>query len=378
MALEAVLTRIGFPAMQNVVYADRTGARSAPRGDMRMMVCASCGFVFNGAFDGSLVAYAPGYDNAIPVSAAFHEHLSGRADVALQDMAPNARVADIGCGNGAFLRVLSARHRGVVGFGIDAAYVGPERFGDIRFERRFFGGADEQLEVDVLTCRHVIEHVPDPVAFLCSIRAGLARSRRARVYFETPSFEWILEQGAIWDVFYEHCNYFTAAALRYAFHRAGFTVTRIERVFDGQYFWVEATLADVLDECRLTSTEDTGKVLEAVRRFAEHEESACAALRGRLESSRVDGPVVLWGAAAKGVTLANLVDPDASLIIGIIDRNVAKQGRYVAVTGHEILAPRALVDRSVAWALVVNPLYAAENAAEAAELNASTRVEALH
>ena len=42
---------------------------------------------------------------------------------------------------------------------------------------------------------------------------------------ETPAWEWIVEHGAFWDVFYEHCNYFTGATLRRLCEHAGFEQT---------------------------------------------------------------------------------------------------------------------------------------------------------
>jgi hypothetical protein len=75
------------------------------------------------------------------------------------------------------------------------------------------------------------------------------------------------------------------------------------------------------------------------------------------------GGCAIWGAAAKGTTLANTMDPQNRLIRFLIDLNPAKQGRYVPGTGHPIVPPEHLKDKSgrVAGILNMNPNYLEEN-----------------
>ena len=80
-------------------------------------------------------------------------------------------------------------------------------------------------------------------------------------------------------------------------------------------------------------------------------------LRRRLRALRADGPVALWGAGAKGCTLAALVDPDATLVDSLVDINPGKQGHFVAGTGHPILAPAQAAARGVRSAILMNPNY---------------------
>jgi hypothetical protein len=75
------------------------------------------------------------------------------------------------------------------------------------------------------------------------------------------------------------------------------------------------------------------------------------------------GGCAIWGAAAKGTTLANVMDPQNQRIPFLIDINPAKQGKYVPGTGHPILPPEHLRDRTgrVAGILNMNPSYLEEN-----------------
>ena len=73
------------------------------------------------------------------------------------------------------------------------------------------------------------------------------------------------------------------------------------------------------------------------------------------------GKVAIWGAGAKGVTFANLLDPHSKLIDCIVDLNPNKQGGFVPGTGHPIVSYQDLPKRNVATAILMNPNYREEN-----------------
>ena len=49
------------------------------------------------------------------------------------------------------------------------------------------------------------------------------------------------------------------------------------------------------------------------------------------------GNIALWGAAGKGVCLANTIDPNREFIECLIDLNPKKWGKFIPGTGHEII-----------------------------------------
>jgi hypothetical protein len=75
------------------------------------------------------------------------------------------------------------------------------------------------------------------------------------------------------------------------------------------------------------------------------------------------GRVAIWGAGAKGVTFAGLVDPEAELIDCVVDLNPRKQGCFIPGTGHPIVGPDELASRGVSTAVLMNPNYRRENEA---------------
>lgn len=358
--LRPFLQRSQVPAHQNLVVTSQEKARAVSRGDLEMVICEDCGLVFNQAFDLSRLSYGDDYDNTQSCSAYFDAYL----DVLVQDMTErqgvrNCKIVEVGCGKGHFLRKLvSYPGANNTGYGFDPSYAGPltDLDGRLQFRMCYYDQSCTDIPADIVVCRHVIEHVPEPLEILRSVRAALASSPKARVFFETPCVEWIFRQRVIWDFFYEHCSLFTAQSLAFAFRRAGFAVERVEHIFGGQYLWLEARVADV--DATLPSV---GETLDLASAYAADEQKLREAWLVVLRNLNQNGKVALWGAGAKGATFANLVDPQCALIDCVVDLNPNKQGQFLPGTGHSIVPPTDLPSRNVSNAVLMNPNYREEN-----------------
>lgn len=357
--VEQFLRRDGVPVHQNLIMDSEESAVAISRGTLAMMVCRACGFVYNDAFDLGRLAYGSHYDNTQTHSASFAAYVDDLvAGVLAEDHMRQAVIVEVGCGKGDFLkRLVSRAAPGVTGIGFDPTYVGDDSAldGRVTFQRRFFDASCTGVSADVVICRHVIEHVPDPVGLLRSIRTAVRSG--ARLFFETPDVAWILRGQVFWDFFYEHCSLFTAESLRTAFEHASFTVTDTRHVFGGQYLWLEASAGQRIDSPSLAP----GDVPVLAERFAEAEGARRRRWTDRVEGLRDVGGVALWGAGAKGVSFANLVDPSRELVSCVVDLNPSKQGHYLPGTGHPIVGHHALADHRIANVVLMNPNYRAEN-----------------
>lgn len=352
------LTRNGVPAHQNLVYREQAAAREAVRGDLDMVVCAGCDFVFNRAFDPVRLHYGDRYDNAQSHSPFFDEYLDSLVALLSKRGVQNCTVVEVGCGRGYFLRKLvSQPESGLVGYGFDPSYVGPEMDlgGRLRFRASMYDATCSETRADVVLCRHVIEHVPEPLDLIDNVRAALASSPQARVFFETPCVEWILHNRVIWDFFYEHCSLFTASSLATAFERRGFDIVSVEHVFGGQYLWLEARQTP--ETTRSTTLPRHAQLATLAREYGEIETRLRERWRERIRDLRQRGGVSLWGAGAKGTTFANLVDPDAELLDSLVDINPNKRGCFVPGSGHRIIGPADILGRDVRSAILMNPNY---------------------
>jgi 2-polyprenyl-3-methyl-5-hydroxy-6-metoxy-1,4-benzoquinol methylase len=359
--LYSFLYRHDVPVHQNLVVANRNDAISFPRGELDLVTCEDCEFVFNRAFDFRKLAYGEDYDNTQSCSAYFNSYMDDLArKLVIEKGVRDCTVVEVGCGKGLFLRKLVGYSgANIRGYGFDPSYVGEtsDFDGRLTFERRYYDDSCVDIRADVIVCRHVIEHVIDPLALLRSVRAAMKSSPDARVFFETPCVNWILRNRVVWDFFYEHCSLFTPASLSRAFDAAGFTVAAVEHIFGGQYLWIEAKLGATDTPKRLPPAEST---LAYAKSYQAHEVQLLEDWYALMKKLAPRGKVALWGAGAKGTTFVNMVDPEAKVIDSLIDINPNKQGRYVPGTGHVIVAPAEVTARGIGSAVLMNPNYRQE------------------
>jgi len=358
--VEQFLTRKDVPVHQNWIFHDQHAAVTKERGDLSLAFCNDCGFVFNRGFDPTKISYGEQYDNTQSHSCMFSSYIDKLiVYLVCERGVRNCRIVEIGCGKGTFLRrLVEFPDSGNSGIGYDVSYVGPttDLNGRLRFENRYYRPEFDNVCADVVILRHVIEHVPDPVSLLRTIRTVLASVPHGRLFLETPCVEWILQNHVIWDFFYEHCSYFSGNSLKVALQGSDLTVKRLERLFGGQYLWVESTL-----HRPSTGIARPGSIRELAFEFSAAELDIKAACLRSIEEFSKNGAVAIWGAGAKGVTLANLVDPERKRISCIVDINPQKQGCYLPGTGHLVISPSQLVARGIKSAILMNPNYREEN-----------------
>jgi SAM-dependent methyltransferase len=362
-SLNTFLRRKSVPVHQNLIVKDRGAATKISIGDLTLTICQDCSFIFNQDFEPFKLTYGEEYDNSQIYSFSFKQYVEELVQyLIIHKSVMNCRIVEVGSGNGYFLRKLvEFEGSGNIGYGFDPSYSGPqsEFGGRLKFEKSFYGPDYADFPADIVICRHVIEHVSDPLALLRTIRKTLENSTGARVFFEIPDVEWIFRNRAFWDFFYEHCSYFSRNSLNTAFEAAGFQVEKIDSVFSGQYLWLEAFIPGIWPEI----TKGPGSLPQLAQDFALAESALRRSWSLKIQKLAEKGRVALWGAAAKGTTFANLIDPDRKWITCIVDLNPNKQGRFIAGAGHTIISYHELLRYGVTTVIVMNPNYRQENIA---------------
>jgi 2-polyprenyl-3-methyl-5-hydroxy-6-metoxy-1,4-benzoquinol methylase len=357
--LETLISIPDVPTLCNRLCASEAEAADAPRGNISLGYCQDCGHVVNSAFDPAQVNYDGRFENTLTFSPRYREYAQLVADRVINRYALDGkRIVEIGCGNGDFLRLLCGA--GNHGEGYDPSQptsrweVGR---GSVEIIGRNFA-AEDARGADFVCCRHVLEHLPEPMDLLRRLRESLDVRDDAVVFFEVPNGLFTLDRLGIWDIIHEHVSYFMPSSLVRAFERAGFRVGSTESAFDDQYLWVEARVDGQMSSSDLPKRPSDTLYSAFSTRFADK----VAQWRRRIEESRSDGrQVVLWGAGAKGVMFLNLLRVTAgSGIDWVVDINPRKQGHFVPLMGQRIVGPDRLAQNPPDLLVVMNPEYEGE------------------
>ncbi len=344
------------PVVLNYRFRDAAAATRVPRRDVTLAQCRRCGLVFNTTFDPDVIPYDENYENRQCFSPAFSSHLDRLAGGLVEkNRLQGGRILEVGCGKGDFLRLLCGM-AGARGEGYDTSFEarpGPEADG-VTFHRQYVAAADIRTGFDAVICRHVVEHVPEIGAFLRDLHAIAVACGDPVVVIETPRFEWIVEQLSLWDVFYEHCNYFPSATLAHLCRAAGFRVARHRAVFGAQYQVLELKIARTKRKPVPPGIPTAARLDRFARRARRHLDG----LAVKIEAAREGKGWSVWGAGAKGVALVNLLPGQAPVCV--VDSNPAKQGGVLPGSKVPIVSPDdPRLDR-LGLILIANPNYAAE------------------
>lgn len=371
--LHPLLAAAQVPVFCNVQWGTRDEARAAPRARLDIRLCQACGHAHNAAFDPGEVAYSPAYDNSQHFSETFRAYARRLVDRLVADHGlRDAAVVDIGCGRGDLLALFAERGNNR-GYGFDPSFKPAADLPlppNVTIRPTLFAREEAaELRPALVCCRHVLEHVPDPVSFLGEIRAALAPLGSTVLYLEVPSGEQLLRDRAVWDYIYEHVSYFSARSLRLVLAAAGFEVLRLEEDFGGQFLCAEVR---PVTAGRADAAPGTAPgLLEAAGAFRDKLATWKAWAERNVSRGRT---ATVWGAGSKGVMFANLLGlaaPDP--LDFVIDQNPNKAGRFLAVSAQVVRPPAHLAGAGIEEVVVMNPIYRDEIQRQLAALDARTR-----
>ena len=352
------------PVNSCVLLRTPAEARDFPCASIDLAFCESCGFVFNRAFEQSLVEYSQRYEETQGFSEtfrAFHIDLASRL-IARHDLHEKT-LLEVGCGKGEFLLLLCELGNNT-GVGFDPAYV-PKRQGSkarnqVQFFREFYTGKHVDHKADFLCCKMTLEHIPNSLDFMRMLRCSLENSDHTTIFFMVPDATRILRDCAFEDIYYEHCSYFAHSSLSRLFQCAAFTILRVSQEYEGQYLTIEA-VPGVPSSIELSSHgRDHALLANYVARFPDRYAAKRDSWDRQLHAlSQNAKKVILWGSGSKAVSFLTTSDAP-SAIDYVVDINPFRHGHFMPGTAQEIVSPEFLVDYKPDVVILMNPIYVRE------------------
>jgi SAM-dependent methyltransferase len=366
---------LSVPTNSCLLVEDRVRALDFPTGDIVLALCSGCGFIFNSAWDSERTVYSDQYEETQGFSPTFNKFNRAIAEELVSSYGIRGKtVLEIGCGKGEFLSLI-CELGGNCGIGYDPSFVPARQRSeqDIRFVREFFTENTNEIAPDFLCCKMTLEHIGPTNQFIRSVRS-VAKRKDSVIFFQVPDVGRILEEGAFWDVYYEHCSYFSAASLRHLFNGTGFAVQRIWTGYDAQYLMIVTSPAEREAEVTFGDADDVAAIIRMSGAFAATAARSRAAWLRRLRNWAAAGQrTVLWGSGSKAVAFLTTLGVHDE-IEHVVDINPYRIGKYLPGTGQRIVAPTFLRDYRPDNVVIMNPVYRDEVGRELARQRCEPKV----
>lgn len=353
-----------IPVHSVLLMPTREQALNYPRRDLKLGFCPRCGFVSNTIFDPSVHEYSTSCEETQGFSPTFNAFARSLAKRWVEQYNLKGKsILEIGCGKGEFL-VQMVGEGMAKGIGIDPAFV-PERLNvssPSRFEfiQDLYNEKYAHLRADVVCCRHTLEHIAPTASFMRMIRRTIGDRLDTLVLFELPDVFRVLTEAAFWDIYYEHCSYFTTGSLARLFRHTGFDVLELELEYERQYVVIAGapslsqTTASFSGEADLKAVTD--EVARFPTRFSESKRRWISTINGMREEGK---KVIVWGGGSKAVSFLTTLGL-ASQIDHVVDINPYKHGRFIPGTGHAVKSPDSLRQSRPDCVILMNPIYETE------------------
>lgn len=352
------------PVHSVLLMSSREEALTFRRGDIALGFCSSCGFISNLAFDPAMHEYSSKYEETQGFSSTFNAFHRGLAQRLIDRFNLRGKdIIEIGCGKGEFLTMLCemGENRGV---GFDPAYI-PERNTSsakdkVKFIVDFYSERYTNYQADLVCCKMTLEHIQNTEEFVSMVRRSIGDRHETIVFFQIPDTTRVLRDIGFWDIYYEHCSYFSPGSLGRLFRRCGFDVMNLGTEYDDQYLMIEARPSRGAPTPPIPEENDIESLRKDVSTFASSINGTLDKWRSVLSDSRQIGQkTVLWGGGSKGVAFLTTLGITDEIQYAV-DINPYKHGTFMAGTGQEIVGPEFLRSYRPDNVIVMNPIYCKE------------------
>jgi len=343
-ALELTFLDLGNSPLSNAYLS--AGDLDAPETwyPLRVMACGDCRLVQTRDFARAEDLFTEDYAYFSGFSSSWRDHCRRYADQMVDrlGLGSESLVVEVACNDGTLLAEFLDRGTRCLGVEPTASTAAAARDLGLEVVEEFVGVATAErlaadgVSADLLAANNVVAHVPDIVDFVRG--CGILLAPDGVATFEFPHLLRLVEGVQFDTVYHEHFSYLSLTSLSRVVEAVGLVVHDVEEVpthggslrvhlgrLDGGHP-VSPSVGRLLD-----LEEDRGLCSDAYYRGfqAEADRVKDDLLRFLLEARAEGRSVAAYGAAAKGNTLLNYAGVRPDLVPFVVDRNPAKQGRFL-------------------------------------------------
>lgn len=339
------LVDLGSAPPSNAYLTERTLHVPEKWFPLRVLVCECCWLAQTEDFAQASELFDADYAYFSGFSASWLAHSERYVNdmVARFGLTADSHVLEVAANDGYLLQYVKARGVSCTGVEPTASTAAAARNKGIAIVEDFFGvrlaqelAARNKL-ADLTVANNVLAHVPDINDFVAGFAAVLKPQGVAT--FEFPHLFKLIAENQFDTIYHEHFSYLSLTAVDRIFIANGLQVFDVEEhPTHGGSLRVFAQRRDTGRQPRSRRVDDLLRreaqagMLNApyYRDFQVKAERLKNDFVGFLIEARRAGKIVAaYGAAAKGNTLLNFAGIRADLIAFVVDRNPAKQGKYM-------------------------------------------------
>lgn len=308
------------------------------------VACASCGHIYNPHFDVSVIPYQNDSNRMYNAGKGWQDYIQWAVEtLANSYIQPGETVIEVGSGNGEFLSRLKKAKPGAnfIGFepGIDAE---PSRALGLDVRKDYFIAERDfaALSPGMLIMRHMVEHLPDPGAFIAEIAYHASLSGKAHtLVIEVPSIEVAIKKRRFTDYLYEHVSNFTRTSLKRLVEQHGYKVKALHDVYNDEVLLLVATFKPRKVETKIK------KQMEAYHGAIEKNLKGLRKEIDRLAKQK--RRVAFWGGTGKSAAFLAALKVDAARFPIVVDSDERKWGFHVPGLGQKLISPETLIANPV-------------------------------
>jgi SAM-dependent methyltransferase len=312
---------------------------------LRVLVCTECWLVQTEDYAGADELFSADYAYFSSFSTTWLNH----AEQYVTDMVrrfgldTNSHIVEVAANDGYLLQYAKARNIPCLGIEPTKSTANAARAKGIEIVEEFFGArlaqdlVLQQKQADLTTANNVLAHVPDINDFVAGF-AELLKPAGVST-FEFPHLLRLVSENQFDTIYHEHYSYLSLTAVKRIFEKNGLAVFDVEELSThGGSLRVYAQRRDAgIREASASVTKLLAREIAAgitdPNFYADFQSKAEQVKNDfivfLIEAKRAGKKVAAYGAAAKGNTLLNYAGVGVDLLPYVVDRNPAKQEKYL-------------------------------------------------
>ena len=336
---------------------------------LRVLVCEQCWLVQTEDFAQADELFDADYAYFSAFSSSWLAHSERYVSDMAQRFSLNEQsyMVEVAANDGYLLQYVKALSIPCTGIEPTASTAIAARAKGIDIVEEFFGvNLARQLVVDgkqadLTAANNVLAHVPDINDFVAGFTALLKPNGVAT--FEFPHLLNLIELNQFDTIYHEHFSYLSLTAVQHIFAANGLSVFDVQelpthggslRVFAQR---TDTGLQVINDQVRLLLQKEKSVGMRTAEYYTgfqgKSEKVKDDFVAFLIEAKRQGKSVAAYGAAAKGNTLMNFAGIRHDMIRFVVDKNPAKQGKYMPGSRIPIVSEERLIEERPDYVVIL-------------------------